>query len=294
MFGTPIAGAIFGVEVLVMGRVFYDVLYPSFIAGIVAYETATHLGITYFHQSLTSLPALDEWLLLKTIVAGVTFGLTALVMIEALRASAALARAVRCPVWVRAAGGGALIALLAWLSSPRYLGLGLDTIEDAIRGAPVPTAAFLLKIVFTSISLAVGGSGGIITPVFFVGATAGHAFATLAGFDRGTFAGIGMVALLAGATNAPIAASIMAIELFGPALGPVAAIACVVSFLMVGHRSLYGSQLVGAAKSASLKLTTGVELERVPAIALDRLGYRRRVWRIVVRRARARRTRKND
>jgi H+/Cl- antiporter ClcA len=289
VFGTPIAGAIFGVEVLVMGSLFYEVLYPSFIAGIVSYQVAARLGIRYFHQSLSQLPPPTGPVFLKTLVGGVLFALTALLLIEILHATGRFTARVRVPAWALAASGGSALALLAWLVSPRYLGLGLDTIEDAVRGAHVPPAAFLLKMLFTAISLGTGGSGGIVTPIFFVGATAGATLGTALGFQPGVFAGIGMVSVLAGATNAPIAASIMAIELFGPALGPFAALACVVSFLMVGHRSVYGSQLLGAAKTPSIRLSGGAGLDRIETMEIRRTRSRyQRLWRRFRDRRRAR------
>ena len=94
------------------------------------------------------------------------------------------------------------MALGAWITSDRYLGLGLPTLEAAVRGEHVPAAAAVLKIAFTAVSLGTGGSGGIITPIFFVGATAGSAVAEVMGLDPGMFAATGMVALLAGAANA--------------------------------------------------------------------------------------------
>jgi H+/Cl- antiporter ClcA len=161
---------------------------------------------------------------------------------------------------VVAGGGGTLVALGAWITSDRYLGLGLPTLEAAVRGEHVPAAAALLKIAFTAVSLGTGGSGGIVTPIFFVGATAGSTVAEMMGLDPGMFAAIGMVAVLAGAANAPLAASVMAIELFGPAIGPFAAIAAIVAFMMSGHRSVYPSQVLGMPKTGSLSLKRGVEL----------------------------------
>ncbi len=118
----------------------------------------------------------------------------------------------------------------------------------------------MLKIVFTSITLGMEGSGGIITPIFFVGATAGSAFGSLLGLDPATFAALGMVALVAGAANTPIAASILTVELFGPAVAPYAAIAAVVSFLISGHRSVYPSQVLAMVKSPSLEVEQGCEI----------------------------------
>jgi H+/Cl- antiporter ClcA len=282
VFGTPIAGAIFGVEVLVMGSLFYEVVYPSFIAGIVAYQTSIHLGSTYFHQTIGHVPVPGEGIFLQMVGTGIAIGVVAIVMIESLRVADLVAAAIRAPRWLVGAGGGVLLAGLAWLTSPRYLGLGIDTLEQAVTGAPVPVAAFALKIVFTAVSLASGGSGGIITPIFFVGSTAGSALAGIMGGDRALFASVGMVAMVAASANAPIAASIMALELFGSAVGPYAAIACVVSFLVVGHRSVYGSQLLGAAKSESIRVRSDIALDRGEAVVIRR--RHRRLWRLMRRR----------
>ena len=150
--------------------------------------------------------------------------------------------------------------------STRYLGLGLDTIKESLEGGAIPGGAFLLKMLFTAITLGFGGSGGIITPIFFVGATAGNAFGSVLGFDVSVFSAIGMVALLAGAANTPISSSIMAIELFGPAIGPYAAVACVISFLMTGHRSVYPSQVLSFTKSSSLAVQHGKEMRSIGAV----------------------------
>jgi H+/Cl- antiporter ClcA len=287
VFGTPIAGAVFGVEVLVMGSLFYEVLYPSFVSGIVSCFVAQRLGVTYFHDSLPRVPVVTEAIFAKTVVAGVVFGLVALVLIELLRGASALTARVRAPRWLVACGGGGVIALLAAMTSTRYLGLGLDTVDDALRGQPLPMSAWLMKAFFTAISLGTGGSGGVVTPIFFVGATAGSALGDLLGFDRGFFAAVGMVAVLAAAANAPVAGSIMALELFGASIGPYAGLAAIVSFLIVGHRSVYGSQLLGAAKSGSLLVPDDVAVDTLEQLGLRRRTSRRRaLMRLLRRRAR--------
>ena len=125
------------------------------------------------------------------VLAGIALGFVALLLLETMQACASVARRLPGPRWLIAAGGGALLALLAAAWSPRYLGLGLDTLEDAVRGVALPPEAFVLKIVFTAISLAVGGSGGIITSVFFIGAPAGSVVGGVLGSDRGLFATLG-------------------------------------------------------------------------------------------------------
>ncbi|HDQ93215.1 MAG TPA: voltage-gated chloride channel, partial [Synergistetes bacterium] len=162
--------------------------------------------------------------------------------------------------YVKAAGGGVVLLLLAMVFGTRYLGLGTDFIEEAISGANVPGGAFLLKSLFTGITLSAGGTGGILTPTFFVGAGSGSFFAPLFGLDGALFSSIGLVAVLAGAANTPISATIMAIELFGAEVASYAAIACIISFAISGHRSIYPSQIMARPKSPVL----GVSEEGLP------------------------------
>lgn len=263
VFGTPVAGALFAVEVLFLGQLLYDVLYPSFVAGVVAYHVTTRLGIHYFHHTITFVPALDELVFLKVLLSGLFFGVIALMMILLLEAIEGLFKKWR--IWKpwKAAAGGVLLVALVFAIGQSYLGLGLSGLEQAVQGRGLPTGAFFWKSLTTAITLGSGGSGGILTPVFFIGAAAGDLWGQLMSMDRGTFAAIGMMAVLAGATNTPIAASVMAIELFGPALASYAAVACVTCFLITGHRSVYPSQIIGVAKSESIQVDLESEIGEV-------------------------------
>jgi H+/Cl- antiporter ClcA len=265
VFGTPIAGSIFGVEVLFVGAILYDVLLPSFIAGITAYQVSSALGIQYFYHPVKLLPSFTEVFFLKVILAGIFFGLCSMMLIETLKYGEKLSARIR--VWAPFKGliGGSVLVLLALVFSKQYLGLGLDTIEACLRGEKVAWYAFLLKPLFTSITLNFGGSGGIVTPIFFVGATSGMLYATWMGLNTATFSAIGFTSVLAGSANTPIAASILAVELFGPVIAPYATVACVISFLMTGHRSVYHSQVLSMQKSESIQVEIGKEMEHIEA-----------------------------
>ena len=266
VFGTPVAGAIFGVEVLFVGSILYEILLPSFIAGVTAYQVSLALGVQYFAHSLVLVPVVSERSLIVVAFAAVFLGLCSFLLVETLRAGEHLAGKLTVPPLVKSLIGGSVLAALGCIpASRRFLGLGLETIELSLKGAPVPWYGFAAKAVFTSITLNFGGSGGIVTPIFFVGATAGSLFANVFGLDRATFAAIGLVALLAGAANTPIAAAIMALEMFGPKLGPYAAVACVISFLMTGHRSVYPSQVLAMRKSPSLDVEIGKGMDDLQA-----------------------------
>ncbi len=254
VFGTPIAGALFGVEILVVGDMFYSALLPSFISGIIGYHTALYLGAAYptypsiVPQTFGTIP------LLEVIGGGIFFGLCSLLLIEGLKLGEWAAKKLSIPKHWKAVMGGAALAVFGLAFSTSYLGLGLDTLGPALQGARVPWDAFILKIAATTMTLSFGGSGGIVTPIFFIGSTAGSAYAQLLGLDLATFAAIGFVSVLAGSTNAPVSACIMAMELFGPGMAPFAAISCLISFLMAGHRSVYPSQMMKMAKSSSLEI----------------------------------------
>ncbi|MCK4577957.1 MAG: chloride channel protein [Candidatus Marinimicrobia bacterium] len=261
VFGTPIAGAIFGVEVLFVGAIVYDVLFPSFVAGIVAYATAHWMGISYPHQFQQFELGIEPLLMVKVIVAGIFFGLLALMFIESMSVARRLARKITLSPVLKALLGGAILVGLAAVMGRQYLGLGIHEANEVVRGGSASPAAPFIKMLFTSITLNFGGSGGTLSPIFYIGATGGHLFARLLSLDPAFMAAIGMVALLAGATNTPISASIMAVELFGPQIVPYAALASIVAYLMSGHRSIYPSQILAMIKSPALRMTTGKQFQ---------------------------------
>ncbi|MGE5239211.1 MAG: chloride channel protein [Chloroflexota bacterium] len=263
VFGTPIAGAIFGVEVLFIGSLLYDVLLPSFIAGVTAYQISSFFEIPYLHTSSVVVPAISETLLLKVVLSGIIFGFVSLLLTEGMRIGHRLSGKLRMWPPLKGVFGGCLLVLLTFILGRQYLGLGLETVRSCLNGESVSWYAPFLKIVFTSITLNWGGSGGIVTPIFFIGATAGSALGSVFQIDVGMLSAIGFVSLLAGAANTPISASIMAVEMFGSSIGPYAAVACIVSYLITGHRSVYPSQILAVRKSSSLDAQMGEEIQAI-------------------------------
>jgi H+/Cl- antiporter ClcA len=144
--------------------------------------------------------------------------------------------------------GGVIVALAVWaIGTDRYIGLGIPVMVESFQ-QPVAPWDFLAKMLFTVTSLGTGFKGGEVTPLFYIGATLGNALAPLLHLPFSMLTGIGFVAVFAGAANTPIASTIMAIELFGPVIGPYAALACIVSYLFSGHTGIYHAQRVGHAK----------------------------------------------
>jgi H+/Cl- antiporter ClcA len=265
VFGTPIAGAIFGVEVLFVGSILYDVLLPSFVAGIVGYQVASGLGVTYFHSPLKFAPVFSHSFFIEVVVGGIFFGLCSFLLIEILRFGKKIADKIPWGLPWKGVIGGFILVGLTLLYSKQYLGLGLETIQSSLEGQGGHWYAFILKMVFTSMTLNFAGSGGIVVPILFIGATAGALIGEILQANIATFSAIGFVSLLAGATNTPIAASILSLELFGSEIAPYAAIACVISFLMTGHRSVHLTQVLAVRKSTSIQAEIGNELKDVRA-----------------------------
>ncbi len=261
VFGTPIAGAIFGVEVLFIGNILYDVLLPSFISGIVSYYVSSSLGITYFRVPSTVALEFTKLIFFKTIIFAVLMGLVSFTFIETMNFFGKFAKRIKISVYYKTFFGASAIVCLAFIFSTDYLGLGISNITSFLSGHPAHWYSFFLKIVFTSITLAFGGSGGVITPIFFIGSSAGSFFGSLLGIDYAVAASMGMTALLSGATNTPIASSIMAMEFFGPGIAPYSALACVVCFLITGHRSIYPSQVLAIKKTKAVNIEIGKEIE---------------------------------
>jgi H+/Cl- antiporter ClcA len=252
VFGTPVSGALFGIEVLYLGRIEYPVLFPCLIAGIVAHLVC---GVPPLAPPLhESFGVLGQSTLVPACVGfGAAFGLMALLLIESMRGlERVFSRFERHP-YLLAASGGVVLAVFYALAGDAYAGLGTPTIEAALSGtAGIAALAFAAKIFTTSVTLETGGSGGIVTPLFFIGATGGAAIARLFGLPPGAYAAFGLVSVLAAAANTPIAAAVMGIELLPGPVGVYAALCACSAYLIVGHRSVYASQKLGFSKSQGL------------------------------------------
>ncbi|QKY08666.1 voltage-gated chloride channel family protein [Janthinobacterium lividum] len=252
VFGTPLAGAIFGLEVLAIGRLRYEAMLPCLLAAVIADQVGLLWGqlfnIHHTHYAMPLIPVLSAWTLSAMVIAGVLFGVAGNVFAQATHGLSGLMKR-----WIRYAplrplAGGVIIAIAVWLiGTDQYIGLGIPTIVDALK-EPLPAYDFLAKMAFTIVSLGTGFKGGEVTPLFFIGATLGNALGPLLHQPVTLLAAIGFVAVFAGAANTPIASTLMAMELFGAEIGVYAAIACVVAYLFSGHAGIYRAQRGGHAK----------------------------------------------
>lgn len=257
VFGTPLAGAIFGLEVLAIGRLRYDAIFPCMLAAIAADQVGMAWGVHHTHYAIGAIAPITVWSVAAVLVAGVLFGLVGMAFATSTHAASGLMKRYIPYAPLRPMLGGVVVALAVWWLGTRYIGLGIPVIVESFA-APVAPWDFVGKFVFTVASLGSGFKGGEVTPLFYIGATLGNALAPLLHLPFSMLAAIGFVAVFAGAANTPLASTIMAIELFGAQIGPYAALACVVAYLFSGHCGIYRSQRVGLLK------------HRLPPVARDR------------------------
>lgn len=248
LFGTPLAAAVFAIEVVFVGTMQYFALFPCAVASLTAFEVAKLCGGHAEHFTVTGIPAFDLSSALK--IAALAFFCAALSVIfcGTLHGAEKLYKKYIKNPYIRIFVGGVLVILLAKvLGTTDYLGGGMNIVEKAVEGEVI-WAAFLLKLLFTAVSLGAGYKGGEIVPTLFVGATFGCLFGQVLGFAPSLCAACGMVALFSAVTNSPLASLVLGFELFGFEGMPFYLIAVAIGYSQSGNGGLYHSQKIKNSK----------------------------------------------
>jgi len=261
VFGTPVAGMIFGLEVVCVGRMEYDALLPALIASVVGDFVTRRLGVAHTLYPAVSAVDLTAGVFGKLIVIGVAMALATIAFVELTHflKRQSEQRVPRLPIRMFL-GGCVIVVLWKLVGSDDYLGLGVPVIVRAFSDPHLVWYAFAAKLVFTAVTLSAGYLGGEVTPLFFVGATLGSVAARILGLPIELGAGVGIAAVFAAAANTPVALSIMAVELLGASVFPHVVIVCVVAYLLSGHRGIYPSQRILRGKHGGRALPASVSL----------------------------------
>ncbi len=265
VFGTPLTGAIFALEVLAVGRINHNALLPCFIASVLADIVCAAWGIrhTRYHISFIAgegkiFPFLhfDFLLLIKVIFAGIVFGIAGNLFAELSHTIKNYGNRFIKNKWlIPATGGVIIIALTYCIGTDSYLGLGVYnpdphavTIVSSFQQGGAGYLSWWWKLLFTAITIGMGFKGGEVTPLFFIGAALGNTLAALTGSPVDLFAGIGFIAVFAGATNTPVACTFMGAELFGAGNILYYAVACFTAYYFSGHAGIYHAQRIAVSK----------------------------------------------
>ena len=248
VFGTPLAGAIFALEVLYFSKISLKSSVLSFLVAYAAYFTVEFWQVEHTHYQIPEIPEMSLHLIPWIIVASIAFGLAAMLFSRTTHFWAKLfAKTIEYPPLRPFVGGLVLVIAIYLMGTTQYIGLGIPSIVDSFSNAS-QSHDFLLKILFTGFTLGAGFKGGEVTPLFFVGATLGSALSLVIPLPIALLAGMGFVAVFSGATHTPIACTVMGMELFGLESGLFIGIACLVAYFSSGSIGIYHSQIVKGAK----------------------------------------------
>ena len=254
VFGTPLAGTIFGLEVAALGTMNYTGLIPCFISAFVGNIVTEVLGIHHTHYSILDIPEITSASVLKIVIAAILFGLISKLFSELTHKLKEVFSSGFENASIKSFIGGIIIITFTYIIGTRdYLGLSIPLINDSFNGHVSPFA-FISKIIFTSFTLGTGFQGGEVTPLFVIGSTFGNALSSILHISPSFLAALGLLGVFAGATNAPITSFVLGLEMFGSTGMEFMFMTCAISYLFSGHSGIYTSQKIGISKSRLIKV----------------------------------------
>ena len=262
VFGTPLTGAVFAIEVLTVRRFGLLAVIPCLLAAFVGHWTVAlwhvhHTAYPHIDLAQLGLAHVDPLTLGKVVIAAVAFGLASWLFLFCAHGISALSKRFIGIPWLRPAVGGCIVIALTYLFGTRdYLGLGVTSptggvsIVSSFHEGGAQPFSWLIKTVFTTVTVGTGFKGGEVTPLFFVGATLGNSVAALLHAPPALFAALGFVAVFGAAANTPVACTVMGLELFGLDAAVYLAIACSLAYMVSGRNGLYGARVTADQPTA--------------------------------------------
>ena len=248
LFGTPVTATVFALEVSSVGIIHYSGLVPCGVSSLIAYGVTRLFGLAPEHYVLSNIPT-EPFMLVRIAVLAAACAIVSVLFCETMHFTEKGVRMLLPNSYLRVFIGGLLVIALTFLSGTRdYNGGGMNIIQAAVEEGSARPEAFILKIIFTAVTLSFGFKGGEVVPTFFIGATFGCVIGPLIGINSSIAAAIGLVATFCGAVNCPLASIIMSVELFGADNFIYFAIACFISYMLSGYTSLYEEQKIVYSK----------------------------------------------
>lgn len=241
LFGTPLAAAVMAMEVVSVGVMYYSAIVPCILAAIIAQTVAGAIGVAPTSYTVLEVPEGTPLVMLQVVLLGVACAVVAILFCGVMHAGPKFYEKITKNPYVKVLLGGEIVVVLSLLLGTDYNGAGVPVIENALLGVARPEA-FLVKMLFTALTLAAGFKGGEIVPAFFCGATFGCVFGGLIGLPPSFAAAAGMTAVFCGVTNCPLTAILLSLELFGGEGLGLYALCCAVGYMLSGYTSLYHSQ----------------------------------------------------
>ena len=244
LFGTPLTAVVFAVMGISIGTMYHAALLPCLMSALAAFGVSLGLGVEPTRFTVAA-PEIAAGTFFQVLPLSVLFALVSILFCKFIHGTEHwLEKRISNP-WLRvAAGGFAIVALTYLVGTRNYNGAGMEVITAAVEQGTAHPAAFLLKLLFTAVTLAAGFKGGEVVPSFFVGATFGCVAAPLLGLPADFGAALGLVSVFCGVTNSPVASVFLSVELFGSGGLWYFALACGISYMLSGYSGLYSSQTI--------------------------------------------------
>ena len=247
VFGTPFAAAVFALEIMTFRKIKFENIIPSFSAALGAHYICLAWMVKHTVYSIDIIPSITVSTISWTILAGIIFGLAALLFVYTGKIFQGLFSKIKFEPMRPFIGGIIITLFIVVANSTKYIGLGIPSIMDAFN-TPAGSFDFALKLLLTSLTLSAGFKGGEVTPLFFIGATLGNILIWFIPLPMALLAGMGFVSVFAGATHCVIASIIMGIELFGIQAGMYVGLASLVAYFASGRNGIYNAKLKMGAK----------------------------------------------
>ena len=244
LFGTPVTAAIFAMEVISVGIMYYSSFVPCMVSALTAVWITELFGLEPVGFVIKNMPSLEITNVLLTAVIGVGCAIVSILFCLALEWTHKLAAKFLKNEYLRLTAGGTVIVIMTFFIGTRYSGAGTDVIDQALGGGDVLPYDFILKIIFTAITIGFGYKGGEIVPTIFIGATFGSLVGNMIGLPPAFSAAVGMIALFCAVVNCPIASIILSVEMFGSEGLVMFAVAVCISFMLSGYYGLYTGQKI--------------------------------------------------
>lgn len=248
LFGTPITAAVFSIEVICVGTMYYSGIIPTVVSSLTAYFIALALGVEPVRFTLPSAIDTSPLTFLKVAVLSILVALLSIVFCFTMHFGHKLASKYFKNSYIRAVVGALIIIVLTLIFGTDYNGAGMNIAQKAIEQGQADTFSFALKLIFTAVTIGFGFKGGEIVPTFFVGATFGCVVGPLLGLDSSFAAAVGFVCLFCCVVNCPVASIVLSVEVFGSQGLLFFALACALGYGLSGYFSLYGTQSFVSSK----------------------------------------------
>lgn len=264
-FGTPIAGTVFGMEMIAIGKMKYQSLVLCLVSSFTSHYVSSKLwGLEHEEFIIKSVPEKSIEIFLKIILISILFGLIALLYCQLRHFIQKFTEKIFNKNHMKRAflGGVIIILLMLMVGTREYNGRSLELLEQSFDKS-VPVYAFFAKLVFTAVTMGTGFVGGEAIPLFTMGATLGNVFSSTLGLPMSFLAALGLVAVFSGGTNAPISSFILGLEMFHGKGMEFFMIACIVSYIVSGHHGLWPSQTIHEPKSRLYNLVDGETIHTV-------------------------------